>query len=53
MEIRTSRFKVYLLKWRIDLLEKKNPHILYNDEDQKMLITMGKKYFDSDIPKKF
>ena len=38
MGIHTSRFKVYLLKLRIDLLEKINkPHILYNDEGQRKL----------------
>ena len=35
MEIRKSRFKVYLLKTRIDLLEKINtkPCFIFNDDD--------------------
>ena len=63
MGIRTSRFKVYLLKSRIDLLEKINMKpcfILYNDDGQSKLgryikdaHNNGKNYFDTGILKSF
>ena len=60
MEIRTSRFKVYLLKSTIDLLEKINTKpcfILYNEEVKADYIldahNNGKKYFDTVNAKKF
>ena len=55
MGIRTSRFKVYLLKSRIDLFEKINTKpcfILYHD-DIKDAHNSGKNYIDTDIQKKF
>ena len=59
MEIRKSRFKVYLLKTRIDLLEKINTKpcfILYDNDSQRKLQKDAhnneKKYFDTVIPKK-
>ena len=57
MEIRKSRFKVYLLKSGIDLLEKINTKpcfILHEDDGQSKLIKDAhnnwKNYFYTDIP---